>query len=31
MTRTSPTMMQTVGAGEPQISFYRPLNSGDEV
>ena len=26
-----PTMMQTAGAGEPQISFYRPLNTGDEA
>ncbi len=26
-----PKMMQTIGAGEPQISFYRPLNTNDEI
>jgi len=24
-------MMQAIGAGEPQISFYRPLNTNDEI
>jgi heme-degrading monooxygenase HmoA len=25
-----PQIMQAVASGEPQISFYRPLNTGDE-
>jgi hypothetical protein len=26
-----PKLMQAIGAGEPQISFYRPLDTNDEI